>query len=366
MSLKDWLAELILVQGKIGVPANPRLVSQSASADIVRWIDEFERRTTSLYSKFNELPLLPSAAAIGLPFAAAIGPAFEGRQLAELVVRAGSLPDSVRPALRFLVVFPSRIDSAAVLLSAAFAEAAVTDFPRVIRRPAPRRLRGWGWYTDLVHTSIIRSHEVRRALVHRWKPTARAERLALNAFTLLSELTPSANELFRLCQYDRPRAFVELAKQLEASTHQFELAAGLLAEVEAAEAPPRLSAENQFTQLREELLEKAGGRLSLTEAARLLGMSRQALHKRIKAGSVLGMMHGTKLVLPKGQFLNGKVLPGFSDVLKLFEVAGAWSALQFLVEPDPNVGERPLEALAKDRVDDVLNAAKAYLDSDED
>ena len=54
------------------------------------------------------------------------------------------------------------------------------------------------------------------------------------------------------------------------------------------------------------------------------------------------------------------------DVVKVFSVAGGWSALQFLVEPDPNLAKPPIEALSEGRVGDVVNAAKAYLDAVED
>jgi predicted DNA-binding protein YlxM (UPF0122 family) len=271
-------------------------------------------------------------------------------------------------ALHYIYVFHSRVVPAAVLLSAAFAEAAVTDFrPRVTRLPSRRKRRGSNWYLKLLDTSIATSREVRNALVHQWKPTARAERLATDAFALLTDLTPARNELWRLCKFDRPRAFSELAKHLEVVTDQFELSAKLLEEIEApAEDSERLPAEQQFAALREKLLAKAGGVFSLTDAADLLRVSRQALHKQIRTSKVLGMMHGRKLVLPKAQFLDheGKteLLPGLSKLLPLFNVAGGWSALQFLVEPDPNLRETPFQALAKGRIDDVLNAAHAYLD----
>ena len=108
-------------------------------------------------------------------------------------------------------------------------------------------------------------------------------------------------------------------------------------------------------------METAGGGLSLTEAAALLGVSRQAVHKRVKAGTVLAMMDGSELVLPRNQFTQAGVVPGLGAVLRHFKVAGAWSALQFLVEPDSNLGGIPLHALVAGRVEDVVHAAKAYL-----
>jgi hypothetical protein len=286
------------------------------------------------------------------------------------------VPISVVPRFSVLQMldFCARIDQAAMLLSVAFMEANVTDFsltrnPRSSKRSGPQAQ----WYIDVVETCMQRAREVQDALVHPWTPTGRAERLAADAFMLLSHLSPAAHELARLYGFDRAGALSQLARQLEAVARQIELSARLLAEVEAKDSASR-SSETQFAELGDALLKQAGGKLTLTESARLLGVSRQALHKRIKTGSVLAMMAkgatgSPILVLPHAQFvsLNGRyeVVPGLPDLLRLFENSGEWSALQFLVEPDPNLaGRKPLDVLVDGHVNDVLAAARAYLDID--
>ena len=120
------------------------------------------------------------------------------------------------------------------------------------------------------------------------------------------------------------------------------------------------------------LLQRAGGGLSLTEAAKLLGTSRQALHKRVKTGSALGLMDSAELVLPKFQFIEEgnrtSILEGLGKIIKLFDgsKAGRWSALQFLLEQDPNLAMAPVQALRTGEVQQVVNAATTYLDVDED
>jgi len=280
-------------------------------------------------------------------------------------------PAFVSPALRLVVVFNNRINGAALLMSAAFVEAAVPDFRPPARHSLARRRRS-SWYDQIIDTCLDRSREVRNALVHRWTPTVRAERLALEAFVLLSDLTPARTELLQLCRYDRPRAFSELARHLDLVTDQLSLSANLLAEVEAVERPAPLTDEQRFADLTAQLLERAGGGVSLTEGAKLLGISRQALHKRVQAGSALGMKQGAEIVLPRAQFMasEGKtrLLDGLSKVVTLFEAskAGAWSALQFLIDPDPNLGSAPLDFLREGRIEAVENAARAYLGVDED
>lgn len=275
--------------------------------------------------------------------------------------------DSAWSALRMITLFPPRIDQAAMLMSAAFAEGAVADFELpTVRRVARKRASASYWYETVVHTCINRSREVRNALVHRWTPRGRAEQLWGDAFFVLSELTPVRQELVTLCLHDRSRAAHELARHLEIVTQQFELSANLLSEVDASETR---SDEQRFAELRNTLLERAGGGLSLTEAAKSLGVSRQALHKRIKSGTALGMMNGSELVLPRLQWMSDgdKVVfvPGVDKIVRLFERAGGWSALQFLVDEDPNLEQPPIEALLAGRLDDTVAAARAYLGLDE-
>src|SRR5258708_31777161 len=110
--------------------------------------------------------------------------------------------------------------------------------------------------------------------------------------------------------------------------------------------------------------------MSLTEAAELLGVTQQRLHERIKAHTMLGLMHGRELVIPRAQFVEREgaceVLEGLDDILKVFKLAGEWSVLQFLVEPDPNFGATPFQALLNGQAEGALEAAKAYLDVAED
>src|SRR5690606_16130064 len=82
-----------------------------------------------------------------------------------------------------------------------------------------------------------------------------------------------------------------------------------------------------------EVLGRAGTPHPLTEAAVVLGMSRQNLHKRIGTGSALGVMRGKDLIVPSIQFEDqaGKtmIVEGLRDVMRVFRdaQAGDWSAL---------------------------------------
>ena len=266
-----------------------------------------------------------------------------------------------RSAIATVAVFPSRIDQAAMLLSAAFAEADVRDF--ALAHPHRRTRSGApaSWYAILVENCVRTSKEVMGALVHRWTPVGRARSLWDDAFDGLTELTPAPLELMALRERDRDLAGAELAKHLDLATRQFELSANLLAEPE----------DRRFVEARSALLERAGGGVSLSQGAKLFGISRQALHKRIRSGATLGMKAGKKIVLPAVQWVDPEArppvtVPGLVSVTGLFGPAGGWAALQFLVDPDPNLGGRPpLEALRSGEVDGAVAAARAYLGLDE-
>ena len=169
-------------------------------------------------------------------------------------------------------------------------------------------------------------------------------------------------------------AVKELAKHLDLVRQQFEATAALEDTLADAEAPegdlPHSGAS--FEGINEALLERAGGSVSLTQATKLLGVSRQALHKRIAAGTALGMMIGKEIAVPKLQFSEKggrrEILPGVGTVTKLFKdsEAGPWMALQFLADPDPNLGKSPIEALRAGDERLVEQAARAYLQLDEE
>lgn len=190
------------------------------------------------------------------------------------------------------------------------------------------------------------------------------------AFSRLADLVIITPELHRLFAINREYAISELAEQLTTVRQQIEAGVRIVECV----ADQVQAEESEFVAARDALLEQAGGALLLTQAANELGISRQAAHKRISANTMLGMMRDGKIVVPVIQLTSegaaaGKkvVLPGIGQVSALFSESGAgpWSALQFLVEHDPNIKGPPIEALKRGEVDRVVTAARAYLSCDE-
>jgi hypothetical protein len=269
--------------------------------------------------------------------------------------------------------FGHRVEYASFHLYVAFRKALVDDFELSPSRNVVKPTHGISvWYCSLVNATFNRYRDLRRALLHKWTPPAEVESLTLNAFRILSEITPADTQLRNLFVHDRPRAFHELTRHLDIVAAQLKAAIELATDLEAIkpdDIPSPEQAQVEAVQL--ESLGKAGKPLSLTAAAKELGVSRQALHKRIGLGSALGLMHGPELVVPDAQFVSkdGKlgIVDGLNAIVSLFDTSGAgrWSALQFLTEVDPLLQRVPLDVLKEGDRDAVVRATRAYLSLDE-
>lgn len=97
---------------------------------------------------------------------------------------------------------------------------------------------------------------------------------------------------------------------------------------------------------RKHLSEMAGEMLTSAQVAELLGIKRQALDKRRKAGKLLGIRMGSDWRYPAFQFTDDDVLEGLPAVLAAFEGAEPWVIVDCLLTPDEALGGcSPLDAL---------------------
>ncbi|WP_207539657.1 hypothetical protein [Sabulicella rubraurantiaca] len=122
----------------------------------------------------------------------------------------------------------------------------------------------------------------------------------------------------------------------------------------------------------DEYLARAGEAITLTEAAARLGTTRQALYDQIRRGTVLGMMtENGSILVPSVQFVTEGdktvVLEKIECAVRPFleNHGDGWTALQWMLDRDPNLLETPLEALRKKRFEAVEAAARAYTCADE-
>lgn len=234
------------------------------------------------------------------------------------------------------------------------------------------RRRPKSWYSELAHQCFGRWKTIRNLLMHDWPLPDASEPLYRTAFWSLCELTPASSQLKLMFENDRFRASQELVRHVDACAEQLALTADLAQTMAKEERGAADDPKARLDTIQQVLLEQGGARLTLTEAASRLGITRQAMHKRIRTKAALGLMIGEAFVVPATQMVETvdgvTVVPGLRDVLLQFREAGAgdWSALQYLVEPDPALGgAAPLDRLKDGDVQTVVAGARAYLGLDE-
>lgn len=106
------------------------------------------------------------------------------------------------------------------------------------------------------------------------------------------------------------------------------------------------------------VFQKAGPHFRLQDAADHLGITVGDLLWKIKSHKVLYVIYNHNIHIPEFQFH----FPEMAGITELFNITGAgnWSALQFMVEHDPNLNMVPLEALRSGK--SIIHAAKSYLE----
>ena len=123
-------------------------------------------------------------------------------------------------------------------------------------------------------------------------------------------------------------------------------------------APARL----RGLRAKERLLQAEGGAVAAAEAGQLLGLTRQAVDKRRRAGRLLALTGGRRgYAFPVWQFQDHGILPGLVAVLSDLSRHDAWMQLAFFLQENPYLeGAAPLARLRKGDVAAVRRAAQAY------
>jgi nucleoid DNA-binding protein len=108
-------------------------------------------------------------------------------------------------------------------------------------------------------------------------------------------------------------------------------------------------------------LRDSGGAFTLQQIEKLLGISRQAVDKKVHDDALLAVPgpHGRRQY-PVAQFTEEGILPGLGDLLKALPSANGWFRLNFLIRPDARLnGRRPIDLLKEGKIEPVVVAAKA-------
>jgi nucleoid DNA-binding protein len=160
------------------------------------------------------------------------------------------------------------------------------------------------------------------------------------------------------------RAGMKGFAQAQVGVVEAKTAPNLLAEepAESAYAPSaRALALLRGKEISESDLKESGGSFTLQHVESLLGISRQAIDKKVQDDALVAVPgpHGRRRY-PVVQFTQDGTLPGLQDVLKSLPSANGWFRLNFLITPDAHLGgQRPIDLLKEGKIDPVVTAAKA-------
>lgn len=125
---------------------------------------------------------------------------------------------------------------------------------------------------------------------------------------------------------------------------------------------PLAEARLRGVQRKDALLQRSGGILGSTEAARLLGISRQAVDKRRSRGHLIGLTQGRRgYAYPAWQFAKGRTIANLERVLDALSGHDPWMQLGFFLNANDRLNQKsPLEELTSGNVESVIKAALNY------
>ena len=133
------------------------------------------------------------------------------------------------------------------------------------------------------------------------------------------------------------------------------------AEVASSVQDPLREARARAAKKVSQLLSAEGGPIGVEAVAKLLHITRAAIDKRRRAGTLIGIEDGGRAILyPGWQFTETGLLRGLDDALRVMTISDPWMRIQFFLSRDSDLGERPLDALRRGRLDDVVAAASRF------
>lgn len=131
---------------------------------------------------------------------------------------------------------------------------------------------------------------------------------------------------------------------------------------DTARRGPLAAAKLRGLRARHRLLEARGGTVGSSEVGEILGITRQAVHQRCKAGKLLGLETGRHgLAYPVWQFDERGVVRGLEETLIALDDASPWMKARFLLSRNVRLADKaPIDVLQEGRTTEVLEAAAAY------
>ena len=140
-----------------------------------------------------------------------------------------------------------------------------------------------------------------------------------------------------------------------------EMVVGLAIEADAYEPGPKARALLRGIEMSRQLLKETGGAFSLEQVQGLLGITRQAIDKKVKDLSLLAVPGPSNhRYFPAVQFSDsGAPLPGLKEVRAKLVLHNPFAILDFLVSPNDLLGgQNPIDLLRGGQKDLVVRAAE--------
>jgi hypothetical protein len=129
-----------------------------------------------------------------------------------------------------------------------------------------------------------------------------------------------------------------------------------------AEDDPLAAARLRGLATREYILSAEGGAMKVGDVAALLGLTRQGVDRRRRAGKLLALSTGRHgYVYPAWQFTDEGVLPGLEATLQALQVQSPSMRAAFFLSGNLRLGgTSPLAELRRGHREDAVLAAAAY------
>src|SRR5271165_2608459 len=109
-----------------------------------------------------------------------------------------------------------------------------------------------------------------------------------------------------------------------------------------------------------EILNEVGPMLGLQQAAGLLSVSKQAVHKRLQNQSLFGIKYQEEIRIPAWQIRDAEVVPGIAGVLKALDTTD-WGKLLFLHTENMQLhGRKPKDLILEGRGELVAQLALQF------
>lgn len=216
---------------------------------------------------------------------------------------------------------------------------------RVGSRPRAAHLQRAAQHSWLFDDRVVNESELKTSVLKRVAPAVRELVHSVSDAQLLEALSTSTSIDALIHLVSRDAAVGRVAAKLE---------------------DPLRDARARAAKKMAELIAADGGPIGVEDVAGILRISRAAVDKRRKKGTLIGIEDGGRSILyPVWQFTNTGLLPGIEDSLKVISV-DPWMRMQFFLTKDAELGERPLDLLRRGAIDPVVRAAGRFARFGED